>query len=228
MKKLISIISIFTLSTIALAAPTDYGLTPVTIRQGGNDAVIDSNGSASSIIKDAGGIPAEVDNSTHSMQTIEYSHHEIHAGSHYKAGFMNTDLDTDATVQLLFVTPNTTKWAHWTLTAQATGSAKIEVYEGTSVSANGTAVTRWNRNRNSTNTSTTLVYHTPTVTTSGTKMITKYIGSEGFRSNIGGEHRGDSEFMLLQNTKYLLVLTAISDDIVGSVGGDWYEHTDKD
>jgi len=168
-----------------------------------------------------------IDSSTNTLQTIDYAHHEIHAGNHYKAGFLNTNLVTDATVQLLFVTPDTTKWAHWTLTSQSTGAVKVEIYEGASVSANGTAVTRWNRNRNSTNTSTTLVYHTPTVTTNGTKMVTRYLGSEGFKQELSGEHRGDSEFILMQDTKYLVVLTAISDGIVGAIGGDWYEHADK-
>jgi len=65
------------------------------------------------------------------------------------------------------------------------------------------------------------------VTTDGTKMVTKYIGNEGFKEDVGGEARGNSEFMLMKNTKYLVRLTAISDGIVGAIGGDWYEHTDK-
>jgi len=63
-----------------------------------------------------------IDASTNSLQTIDYAHHEIHSGSHYKAGFMDTDMATDDVIMILFVTPNTDETAHWTLTAQATGA----------------------------------------------------------------------------------------------------------
>jgi len=168
-----------------------------------------------------------IDASTHSLQTIDYAHHEIHAGSHFKAGLQDQSMATSDTLDLLFVTPDTTKWAHWTMTAQATGEVTVSLYEGATTSSDGTAVTIWNRNRNSSNTPTVTVTHTPTVTSVGTKMTEKWIGSEGFKEDISGEHRGDSEFILKQNTKYLVRLTAVSDGIKAAVGGDWYEHTDK-
>ena len=127
-------------------------------------------------------------------------------------------------INLLFVTPDSTIYAHWTLTAQTTGAAIVQIFEGTTASSNGTAVTRLNRNRNSTNTSTTLAFHTPTITADGTKMSEKYLGSEGFKESTGQGVRGDSEFILKRNTKYLVRCTAISDDIKCAIGGDWYEH----
>lgn len=168
-----------------------------------------------------------IDASTESLEIIDYAHHEIHSGNHYKAGFMDVAMSSNDTVELLFVTPNTAQWAHWTLVGQSTGAVKIEVFEGTIASVNGTVVTSFNRNRNSSNTSSSIVYHTPTVTNDGTKMVTKYLGSEGFKEDTGGEGRGDSEFLLKQNTKYLVRLTALSTGIVGAIGGDWYEHTNK-
>lgn len=167
------------------------------------------------------------DASTEALINIDHAHHKVHSGSHYKAGYQDTSMVASDTIELLFVTPDTTEWAHWKLVAQSTGEVVVAVYEGTTTSANGTAITRWNRNRNSVNTSSTLVYHTPTVTADGTKMVEKWIGSSGFRENSGGESRGDNEFILKQNTKYLVRLTAVSDDIKGAIGGDWYEHTDR-
>jgi hypothetical protein len=58
-------------------------------------------------------------------------------------------------------------------------------------------------------------------------MVERYIGSEGFKEAISGEHRGDGEFVLKQNTIYLVRLTAVSDAIKGAIGGDWYEHTNE-
>jgi len=169
-----------------------------------------------------------IDATTHTLQTIDYAHHEIHAGSHFKASYQDTSMATNDTITLLFVTPDTTEWAHWVLTGQATGAVVIQLYEGTTTSSNGTAVTVVNRNRNISGTAnTTLVYHTPTVTTDGTKIVEKWLGSEGFKEDVGGGIRGDSELILKQNTKYLIRLTAVSNGIKGAIGGDWYEHTDK-
>jgi hypothetical protein len=154
---------------------------------------------------------------------IDYSHHEIHDGNHYKAGFMDVTMDTNDVIDLLFVTPDTATHAHWALTAQSTGVATVELYEGTTATG-GTAVTIWNRDRNSAKTAGVTVFHTPTVTDAGTKMSTRWIGGTGFRTDVSGEHRGDSEFILKQNTKYLVRATANTDSIKVAIGGDWYEH----
>ena len=167
-----------------------------------------------------------IDATTHTLQTIDYAHHKINEGNHFKVGYQDTSMATGDTITLLFVTPDTTRWAHWTLIAHATGAVIVEVYEDTD-STGGTAVGVKNRNRNVSGGNTTLVYHTPTVTTDGTKIIEKWVGSEGFKEDVGGDSRGNSELILKQNTKYLIRLTAVSDSIKGAIGGDWYEHTDK-
>lgn len=167
------------------------------------------------------------DSTTNANKTIDYSHYEIHAGSHFKAGYQDTTMDTDAVIELLFITPDSAKWAHWTLTAQTTGAGTVQVFRGPTVTANGTAVTPLNRSENSLRTSDVSVYHTPTTTADGTKISERWIGSEGFRSNIGGEIRGSSEIILKQNTIYLVRATANADGIKMAIGGDWYEHTNK-
>lgn len=188
-----------------------------------SQAIVQSNGENHYI---------KADNSTQALMTIDYAHHEIHAGSHFKAGYQDVSMATGDTISLVVVTPNSTKYAHWTLTAQSTGEVNIQVFEGATPSDSGTAVTVWNRNRNSSTANTTLVGHTPTIghpiaTTRGTKMVEKWIGSTGFKEAIGGEQRGDSEFILKANTKYLILCIAVSNGIKGSIGCDWYEHTDK-
>lgn len=168
-----------------------------------------------------------LDSATNAVNTVDYAHHEIHSGSHYKAGRQDTTLATSDTIELLFTTSDTTKWAHWVLTSQSTGECVVELYEDTVTSADGTAITPTNRNRNSANTATVVVTHTPTITSDGTKLVEKWLGSTGFKEDTGGETRGNSELVLKQNTKYLLRLTAVGDGIKGAVGGDWYEHTNK-
>ena len=162
---------------------------------------------------------------TYASVTIDSANKKTHDGKHFKTGYQDTPMAENDTITMLFVTPNTTEWAHWTLTAQTTGAAKVEIFEGTVASANGTATTILNRNRNSSIVSSTLAFHTPTVTTDGTKLSSRWIGSEGWRSEIGGGFTASHHFLLKQNAKYLVRMTAISDGIVGAIGGDWYEHT---
>ena len=168
-----------------------------------------------------------IDSSTNSLQTVDYAHHEIHAGSHYKKGFQNTALDDTDTVAVVFTTPDSTKFMHFVLTSQTTGPATVQLFRTPTLSAEGTAMTPLNRNENSSNTADMVVKHTPTITSNGTKIAEKWVGSEGFKENLGGETRGDSEIVLLRNTQYLALLTAEADDMKGAIGGDWYEHTDK-
>ena len=166
-----------------------------------------------------------IDGVTTAFKTIDYAHHEIHEGKHFKAGFQDTSMATDDVINLLFITPDSETYAHWVLKGQSTGAVVIELYEAPTTTANGTAVTVVNRDRNVVGTAnTTLVYHTPTVTAVGTKLVEKWMGNEGFKESIGGEQRGDSELILKANTKYLVRLTAVSDGIKGAIGGDWYEH----
>jgi len=171
-----------------------------------------------------------VDRATHATTVIDHAHHEIHSGSHFKRGYgvVDQSLVTDDTVSVLFVTPDTAKWAHFELTAASTGFARIVLYEGVATSSDGTPITPQNRNRNSLTASVISTYHTPTVTNYGSTWATKFIGGEGFKTTIGGEKRGESEIILKQNTKYLILGTALADNISLQVGGDWYEHEDKD
>jgi len=174
----------------------------------------------------------QLDASTYALETIDYAHHEIHAGSHFKAGYQDASMATGDTISLVFVTPNTTEYAHWTLTSQATGEAIIQIFEGCTATDSGTAVTVWNRNRNSSHANTTLVGHTPTLgtpiaTARGTKFSEQWIGGSGFKESVSGSFRGDSEIVLKANTKYLIYGIAVGDGIKVAIGGDWYEHTDK-
>ena len=176
--------------------------------------------------------PMTIDSTTWALNVIDYAHHEIHSGSHFKAGYQDASMATGDTISLVVVTPNTTKYAHWKLTSQSTGEAIIQVFEACTATDSGTSVTVWNRNRNSSKTNTVLVGHTPTLgtpiaTARGTKMVERWIGGTGFKEDSGGEHRGDNEFILKANTKYLVLGIAVGDGIKVAIGCDWYEHTDK-
>lgn len=165
------------------------------------------------------------DTNTHSMVILDYAHNQIHDGNHYKAGFQDDSMNTDEVVSLVFTTPNSTTYMHWTLTAQSTGKCRVALYSGPTLSAPGTSITPTNRNFNSSKTSAMVVRHTPGISANGTKITERWIGASGIGgTTTGGSQRGDSEFILAANTQYLLLGTAEDDAIKIAIGGDWYEH----
>ena len=56
---------------------------------------------------------ARIDTSTHSLQTVEYSHHEIHSGSYYRI-HINKDVPNGGTYNVCFTSPDTTSYMHMT------------------------------------------------------------------------------------------------------------------
>lgn len=173
----------------------------------------------------------QVERTTNSLKTIDYSHAEIHGGSHYfYKDFYN--LLKNETVEHLIVTPDTTKWAHMTLAFEAVSSSiTIELYENISTTTDGTVEQVRNRNRNFSDNNTTEVYLTPTGVTGDTIGNLLWTGFFGAGKNSdGGGTRDSEEILLKQNTKYLVRVTesaTVESDTVVNVNFDWYEHTNK-
>ena len=172
--------------------------------------------------------PARMDGTTHSLQIIDYAHHEIHAGSSYTVS--DTVACDTATCQWQITTPDTTKYSHLVFTLTATGEATFLVTEG-SDRVDGTALTEVNRRRVGTPTAAgTIVTRTPTEgTTDG--AITLFSIRNGISTiaskNIeGGQTRATNEWILKPNTKYVVSITTYTDVFV-SLLLDWYEHTDR-
>lgn len=165
-----------------------------------------------------------MDASTNSLQTITYEHHEIHSGSMFFIGSY-TNLGNGAVYDILFVTPNTTEYAHMIFQIATEAEAMFQYYEGTTTSNDGTAMTTFCRNRQKDNTASVLFYHTPTVTSVGTLVGDGIFGSG---KQAGGQIRDSQEFVLKPNTKYMLRVT--NNTVTANWYDwffDWYEHTDK-
>ena len=139
--------------------------------------------------------------------TIPVEHHEIHCGDSYEAMY-HVDLANGATQDFLIVVPNETgtgqdqKLYHCKCIMDSEAEVSVSIYEGATASANGTAITSVNRNRNSTNTDTLGIYHTPTITSVGTLLWGPW--HLGSAKTIGGNRSRDSEYVLKNNTVYLV------------------------
>ncbi len=166
---------------------------------------------------------------THSLQTIDYAHHEIHAGSHfYIEGYAT--LAENAVLRVKLVTPDTAKWAHFQWGISSSGICETTLHEAPSGGmANGDAVTPINNNRNSDATSVIVITSGVDVATSaGTKISDAKWGAVGFKTTIGGGAARDDEIILKQNTIYLRTFTSRAADNIVQFKASWYEHTNKE
>ena len=81
-----------------------------------------------------------IDSSTHAINTIDYFHHELHAGNAYKFDINTDDLDSEGDNNALHIkvaTPNTTAWGHLTYIVWASGSAEFSLTEAPAGGASG-------------------------------------------------------------------------------------------
>jgi hypothetical protein len=167
-----------------------------------------------------------LDLSTHTLQTIDYAHHEVHAGSH----FMYTDsfeLGSAATQDYLIVTPDTTKWAHMLFDMDASAIAMFQLYED-STHTSTDAQTTGNNNRNSDVAATTLIYKGSSTDTEDGNLIHEYKGGSATnQSRSASLARNDSEIILKQNTTYTLRYTSYAASNLCNLRLEWYEHTDR-
>jgi hypothetical protein len=163
-----------------------------------------------------------VDSTTNARIGIDYAHHEIHGGSGYTLSYPIT-VPAANEVEIRIAIPNTTKWPHmvWGFTNDADFS--ITVFEGTAKThESGNALIPINRNRNSAKVSGLVCCHTPGAGADG-NIIWTFAGGAN-KTVTTAENR--NEFILKQNTPYLVNLAGAQNDVAHLLF-DWYEHTNK-
>jgi hypothetical protein len=169
--------------------------------------------------------PIRIDSATNTIQTIEYEHHEVHAGSSFHCSDVQ---NVNATTKYwMITTPNTTKWAHMMFDVTATGEMSVTVTEGADRTGT-TALTCVNHDRNSDTTGTLVIHrdYSSGTTNGAVILFTERAGATGVagRPVSTGEGKHSREYILKQNTKYILAITTYADVFV-SLELDWYEHT---
>ncbi len=152
------------------------------------------------------------DHDVHAVTVIPHVHRMGHDGFTYHAsgkvaGMIDANVD-----DFLLVTPAAPEihLQRFRLTV-GRGDIDVLVYEGTTTSADGSALAELNTNRNSANTPGGVLTFAPTVTDEGALIHTGWIAptatgtglsSEGITSDTGGE-----EWLLAPSTKYLFRIT---------------------
>ena len=174
-----------------------------------------------------------VDKATEGLNVIVHIENAIHEGNYYYIeGY--AELDTNDTLYIKLVTPDSTTWGHIIWDINATGELVTELYEGASGGmTGGTAVTPINSNRNSGNTSVMALTKGVTAPTStGTTISSQKLGVAGTSGPWGSPGTGGAdprtrEIILKQNTIYCRKFLSGSDGNVISFRASWDEHVDK-
>ena len=175
--------------------------------------------------------PLRLDKATNSIQTIEYEHHEIHAGSHYFVAGVQ-DLSINNVLDFTWLMPNTTKWIHWTWSISTKSETAWYIYE-TVVATNplANAITPFNSNRNSAGASATTMKYELQANLTAANGDTNVAAATLLASGIsgagkeGGFARRENELIMEQNTLYCLRAVATAAGFINFIM-EWYEHTD--
>lgn len=151
------------------------------------------------------------DSIVHALTVMDHEHRMIHDGMAFHATHRTASLANGGTLEGLIAVP-AGAFPHMTgmLFTFGAGDLDIETFEGTTTSADGTAVNSFNRNRNSTNTPNIVLTHTPTITDDGTKIHDRLVpptgAGVGNQEGVVSPNLGE-EWILKPSTKYLVRVT---------------------
>lgn len=182
------------------------------------------------------------DGITNAVRHIDYEHHEIHSGSHYRVQANNPSVGAGATVIIAFrVKPAQTKEPHFVFEWVNEGPATVQLHEGPTWTTNtGTRHSVKCSNRNCANNSIMQgdgtgaggfvdgeVVVDPTGLAGGTVISDKREYAAARAGGSGGERR--NEIVLVAGTQYALVITNNDTSARGlQIRTSWYEHSPGD
>ena len=156
--------------------------------------------------------------------TIDFEHYLIHEGQSFVACHTQ-DLPTGEHENVLLRTPNTTKRIHLLMKHDTEGEAHLLFAEGVGVSSSGSGIPVYNRDRNSSTVNTMMVCASASLSSTGDVIWQEHWGSGRTE---GGGVRTANEFILRQNTNYLLHITNMASpgNNYVSTRFNWYEVED--
>ncbi len=118
-----------------------------------------------------------------------------------------------------------TKDIHLVFGVVASGAAKIELYEGATISGVGTPVPTFRMNRQTVKSTEALIFHTPTIGADGSRIQQLYNAGTGAGGNQSGGQvaaHDDAEWLLKRSTDYIIRIIPSASSTI-SITMEWYE-----
>jgi hypothetical protein len=182
-------------------------------------------------IRDVEGHDLDIDYVDGGMVIIEPIHHKIHDGHYFS---VSDDINLASSGQSgswLLDTPATgniapyshTNAVHFGFVITSDNSIKVELYAEATCATSGSALAILNQNRADPTTQGCSWYRLPGITASGSRLAVNYIGSAG-----GGAVKGagttivKDEFVLKSEKKYLIKVTAGTNNCNCALAAEWY------
>jgi hypothetical protein len=163
---------------------------------------------SSNLIKN-NGVIARVDRTNECLVTQDALHSNIHRGEVFEVSYVWLAVPDAAARYLLIETP-TDSLLHSSIRVACTGTSVFEIWEGPTVSADGSSIAAVNRNRIVADPTASSFWFDPTVTTPGSSLHEELIPG-GFGPHSGGGGASSfHEWVLAPGTRYLLEVTNIS------------------
>ena len=176
---------------------------------------------------------AQIDSGIEALTIIDVLHHQIHDGNAYSYSFNTTALASStaadgSSAYNVTLRTGAVKDAHLTWSVFAGGQVSIELYRGSSISGNGTAIVPENRQIDSNVSQMTLLSDSSSTGATGLgvqRFIGVIPGGELVGNKLVGGGGGDRDEWMLGNdaTHVFVVTNQTTADILLNVGLTWYE-----
>lgn len=205
------------------------------------------NGLSNNAMFHRSGRPFGMDESTYAMLTMDYPHHEIHAGRSYAVNVFNTTANLDDQRTLIgFETSASLEVPHLTITVYAASGAEACLVEGVVIDDNaGTDIPIENRLRSSANEALVLSFENPAVAGLATWMDEGQVAGASFSfateldrmqmvagsgpKPLGGSDRSTQEWVLDPSTKYAVFVQNVGANAnLHGINMNFYEHEPKE
>jgi hypothetical protein len=154
------------------------------------------------------------------VKVIDVANSSVHAGTAYTYT-ATSSITATSSVYFMGKTGAVTSHLMGFFVKSDASPLKVEFFESPTTTADGTPQQAVARNRQSAVTATMQVFAGPTVTASGTTLMTDRIF--GDKQTVSDEHL-DGEWLLKKNTSYLFKITNETNQVVNIVAGfNWIE-----
>ena len=155
------------------------------------------------------------------QEVRDYVHAQVHRAKMFSFTFTDPAVSDGASAGVVIKTSDDD--LHMAFGVIAGGSARVMLYEEPVMTAS-TVATAWNMNREKKTATGASVGHTPTFTT-GSVIFDVHIPGAAKQVGGGGEVRGNSEWILDENTTYILAACNAQGATAGMTFDiEYYEH----